>query len=406
MRRGCSSPQDRCPRRHERPAIASPSVRSPSNELAARARQTLTDAGYPSVPREVDTRVLDGYWVYLEAPPTEAGERRLLERLRRGGIDGCAADGRSRRARRISLGFFSDEGRAAAQSERVAKLQLLPQIEAREKPGTAIWLDLSLKSDAPSLEGQKFRPAIRSWNSGPARRALGGEEPRKPGRPAAESPTRAIVRAWPRGLESRHFQGAGLAQLVEHLICNQGVAGSIPAAGTNLSPDHRLVPTITLIGPGAIGATLATWLCQDPRNVVTVAARTPFDAIELESPYGPLRATPRVITDRVQATHADWVLAATKTYDSESATQWFENAVGPTTRLAVIQNGVEQVERFANYLDRARIVPVMIDLPADRLSPGRVKQNGPGKILVPSGRNGAEFVALFEKTEDRRAGHR
>ena len=26
---------------------------------------------------------------------------------------------------------------------------------------------------------------------------------------------------------------AGLAQLVEHLICNQGVAGSNPAAGTN-----------------------------------------------------------------------------------------------------------------------------------------------------------------------------
>jgi hypothetical protein len=30
-----------------------------------------------------------------------------------------------------------------------------------------------------------------------------------------------------------YFRGqAGLAQLVEHLICNQGVAGSIPAAGT------------------------------------------------------------------------------------------------------------------------------------------------------------------------------
>ena len=158
------------------------------------------------------------------------------------------------------------------------------------------------------------------------------------------------------------------------------------------------MPTITLIGPGAIGATLAAWLCQDPRNTVTVAARTPFDAIELETPYGPLRATPRVITDRAQGAHADWVLAVTKTYDSESATQWFENAVGPATRLAVIQNGVEQVERFANYLDRSRIVPVMIDLPADRLSPGRVKQNGPGKILVPSGRNGSDFVALFEKT--------
>jgi 2-dehydropantoate 2-reductase len=159
------------------------------------------------------------------------------------------------------------------------------------------------------------------------------------------------------------------------------------------------VPTITLIGPGAIGATLAAWLCQDSRNVVTVAARTPFEAIELESPYGKFRATPRVITDRAQTKPADWVFAATKTYDSESATQWFENAVGPATRLAVIQNGVEHVERFANYVDRSRIVPVMIDLPADRLSPGRVKQNGPGKILVPSGRNGVDFVALFEKTK-------
>jgi hypothetical protein len=127
-----------------------------TNELAARARQTLTDSGYPSVPREVETRVLDGYWVYLEAPPTEAGERRLLERLRRGGIADAQAIGELG-ARRISLGIFSEESRAASQSERVAKLQLLPQIEAREKPSSSIWLDLRLKTDAPSLEGQKFQ---------------------------------------------------------------------------------------------------------------------------------------------------------------------------------------------------------------------------------------------------------
>ncbi len=47
--------------------------------------------------------------------------------------------------------------RAFAQSERVAKLQLLPQIEAREKDTTSIWLDLQLKSGAAPLEGQKFR---------------------------------------------------------------------------------------------------------------------------------------------------------------------------------------------------------------------------------------------------------
>lgn len=127
-----------------------------TNELAARARQTLSDSGYTSLPREVTTNVFEGYWVYLESPPSESGERRLLDRLKKGGIDDAAAVGDLGAARRISLGVFSDEGRAASQSEKVARLGLLPQIVAREKPGTAIWLDLTLKSDAASLEGQKF----------------------------------------------------------------------------------------------------------------------------------------------------------------------------------------------------------------------------------------------------------
>ena len=143
-----------------------------TNELAARARQTLSDSGYTSVPREVETPLFEGYWVYLESPPTESGERRLLDRLRKGGItDAAAVEAGS--ARRISLGLFSDEARAATQSEKVAKLGLLPQIEAREIPATAIWLDLTLKSDSPPLEGQKF-PAgdteleFRSCEAAPA----------------------------------------------------------------------------------------------------------------------------------------------------------------------------------------------------------------------------------------------
>lgn len=126
-----------------------------SNELAARARATLLDSGYASVPREETASAINGYWVFLEAPTTQAAERRLLDRLRRGGIDDAQPLGEGE-ARRISLGVFSDEARAISQSERVAKLQLLPQIEAREKSGTTLWLDLQLKSGSPPLEGQKF----------------------------------------------------------------------------------------------------------------------------------------------------------------------------------------------------------------------------------------------------------
>jgi len=64
----------------------------------------------------------------------------------------------------------------------------------------------------------------------------------------------------------------------------------------------------------------------------------------------------------------------------------------------VIQNGVEHVARFEKHLDRSSIVPVMIDLPADRLSPGRTIQRGPAHMVVPAGRNGEDFLKLFAHT--------
>lgn len=127
-----------------------------TTELAARAQQTLTDSGYSSVSREVAISVPNGYWVYLEAPSTEAAERRMLERLRRGGINDAAVVGDAG-SRRISLGIFNEETRAFTRSEAVARLNLLPQIVAQEKPSTVYWLDLSLKTGAPPLEGEKFK---------------------------------------------------------------------------------------------------------------------------------------------------------------------------------------------------------------------------------------------------------
>ncbi len=156
--------------------------------------------------------------------------------------------------------------------------------------------------------------------------------------------------------------------------------------------------SILLIGPGAIGATLTAWLAQDDRHVITVAARTPLDSIEVQTPGGVIRATPRVITDPRKTQVVDWILVATKAYDSDSAANWFGGAAGPHTRLAVIQNGVEHVARFEKHFDKTRIVPVMIDLPADRVAPGRTVQRGAAHLVVPSGENGAAFLALFAHT--------
>jgi 2-dehydropantoate 2-reductase len=155
------------------------------------------------------------------------------------------------------------------------------------------------------------------------------------------------------------------------------------------------MPSITLIGPGAIGATVATWLAQNPRNEVSVAVRTAFDFLEVTTPRGVIAAHPRVLNEPAQARPADWALVATKAYDSGTAASWFATVCDSRTRVAVIQNGVEHVERFAPHFPRDRILPVMIDVPADRTAPGRVLQRGELHIVVPESVNGAAFVELF-----------
>lgn len=155
---------------------------------------------------------------------------------------------------------------------------------------------------------------------------------------------------------------------------------------------------IAIVGPGAIGGTVAAWLSQSDALAVTVCARTSFDRLEIETPEGTLSATVDVLTDPAQAAAADWVLIATKAYDTEGVATWLPGLVGPETRVAVLQNGVEHVERFQHLVPAARILPAVVDIPAERTAPGRIRQRRDGAIVVPSGADGAAFVELFAHT--------
>ena len=158
------------------------------------------------------------------------------------------------------------------------------------------------------------------------------------------------------------------------------------------------MPTIAVIGPGAIGGILAAWLAQDPANVVTVCARTPFDHLEVETPDGMITASPRVLTAVSQAMPVDWVLVTTKAYDTEGAAAWLHRLRRADTRVVVLQNGVEHVERFAPYVPVEFLVPAVIDCPAERTAPGRMRQRGASWIVVPDSEPGRALLPLFAKT--------
>ena len=155
---------------------------------------------------------------------------------------------------------------------------------------------------------------------------------------------------------------------------------------------------IALIGPGAVGGVIAASLVQRGGLSVTLCARRPVGELSVGLLTGDVKLAPTVLTDPAQGRPVDWVLVSTKAYDAAGAAAWFPGLVGPATRVAILQNGVEHRERFAPWLAAELMVPVMVDIPAERPSPGRIVQRGTGKMMVPAGPDGARFTALFAGT--------
>jgi 2-dehydropantoate 2-reductase len=88
------------------------------------------------------------------------------------------------------------------------------------------------------------------------------------------------------------------------------------------------------------------------------------------------------------------VIAATKTYDADGVSRWLDRLADERTRVAILQNGVEHRTRFPQ-LDPAQLVPVIVDIPAERRAPGNVVQRRTGSMTVPAGTAGEAFAALF-----------
>jgi 2-dehydropantoate 2-reductase len=156
--------------------------------------------------------------------------------------------------------------------------------------------------------------------------------------------------------------------------------------------------SVAIVGPGAIGGTVGAWLAQSAGINVTLCARTPVERLRVETPDRIIEAAPRVALNATDAKPVDWVLIATKAYDSKAAAAWLARLTCINTRVAVLQNGVEHIDRFAPFVAAERIVPVIVDIPAERRAPGDIRQRRHGSLVTPVGENGTAFARLFAHT--------
>jgi hypothetical protein len=121
---------------------------------AEAAASRLRALDYAAAPRAADGDVWIGYWVHIDAIPSRVEANRALADLRENGVADAylipgEADGDI-----ISLGVFSDIGRAGRLRERARELGLDALVVDRSRRGTVYWIDMELPgSHELDLEG-------------------------------------------------------------------------------------------------------------------------------------------------------------------------------------------------------------------------------------------------------------
>lgn len=143
-------------------------------------------------------------------------------------------------------------------------------------------------------------------------------------------------------------------------------------------------PTIALVGPGAIGTTIAAALHEAGRTPM-LCGRTDREQLELKDADGTVVVPGPVLTDPASvAGTVDLVFLAVKATQLDAAAGWLAALCSPQTVVCVLQNGVEQVSMVTPLApDGCTVLPSVIWFPAETQSDGSVLLRGEPRLTLP-----------------------
>lgn len=144
--------------------------------------------------------------------------------------------------------------------------------------------------------------------------------------------------------------------------------------------DH---PTIALIGPGAIGTTIAAVLCEVGRTPV-LCGRTAHPQLILRHDEGEVVVPGPVLTNPSAITHPfDLVFVAVKTTQVADCTDWLAALCDKNTIVCALQNGVEQKAQLKPYVNGATVLPSVVWFPAQRQPDASVWLRAKPRLTLP-----------------------
>jgi 2-dehydropantoate 2-reductase len=142
--------------------------------------------------------------------------------------------------------------------------------------------------------------------------------------------------------------------------------------------------TIAMVGPGAIGATVAAYL-HAAGHPVLLCGRTPRESIEVRpdgrDPIvlpGPVHTDPAEIQSPV-----DVAFVAVKDTQNEQAAPWLRRLCDERTVVCALQNGVEQVQRVGRLCPSSTVVPVAVWIGSEIQPQGWVRVRTDPRVVLP-----------------------
>jgi 2-dehydropantoate 2-reductase len=166
-----------------------------------------------------------------------------------------------------------------------------------------------------------------------------------------------------------------------------------------LREDHEPAVGIALVGPGAIGSTVAA-LLHAAGHPVLLCGRTPRDSIELRpDDREPIVVPGPVLTDSAAIEEpVDVVLLAVKDTQNEQAGAWLARLCDERTVVCALQNGVEQVERVGRFCSGAAVVPAAVWISAEPTPDGAVRLRTSARLVLPDVAAARTLADLFRGT--------
>lgn len=159
--------------------------------------------------------------------------------------------------------------------------------------------------------------------------------------------------------------------------------------------EHLSESHVAVVGPGAIGGTIAACL-HSAGHRVTLCGRSAQPDLQVVTERGDTIVVPAPVCTDPSEVHpaARAVFLAVKATQLPGVAGWLDRLCGPGTTVVALLNGVEHQALVGPYIGAATLVPAVIWSPAVREGT-RIVMRAQPSLTLPEGRAGQAIAELL-----------